>query len=64
VFSTVPSPGNFSADALASDHCHSTQWNNHRGRVGRLEPPFVANVTSYLVTFIQILQNVYFIYVI
>jgi len=30
------------------------------GRGGGLEPSFVANVTSYFVTFIRILQNLYF----
>jgi len=31
-------------------------------RVGRLTPSLVENVTSYLVTFIRKLQNLYFIY--
>jgi len=35
------------------------QWRSHGGGVNSL---FVANVTSYLVTFIRILQNLYFIY--
>jgi len=29
--------------------------------VGGQNPPFVANVTSYLVTFIRLVQNLYFI---
>jgi len=33
-----------------------------RGENLRIKPPFVTNVTSYLVKFIQILQNLYFIY--
>jgi len=37
------------------------QWRSQGGgRLGVL--PFVANVTSYLVTFIRILQNLDFIY--
>jgi len=37
------------------------QWRSHGGILG-LEIPFVANMTSYLVKFIRILQNLYFIY--
>jgi len=32
------------------------------GRVLRVNSPFVANVASYILTFIRILQNLYFIY--
>jgi len=37
------------------------QWRSHGGDWG-LELLFVANVTLYLVTFIRIIQNLYFIY--
>jgi len=35
---------------------------SHVGGCGELKPHFVANVTSYLVTFNRILQKLYFIY--
>jgi len=42
-----------------SIHQHSGVATGHWGRV-EIKPSFVANVTSYLVTFIRLLQNLYF----
>jgi len=38
------------------------QWRSHGGERVLGVTPLVANVTSYLLTFIRILQNLYFIY--
>jgi len=46
--------------AMQTGFTWTHQWRSQRG--WELEPPFVENVTSYLVTIIRILQNLNFIY--